>query len=139
MAEMKLSADGERALAEGERLAGRLNVAIESVEFLLAGALTVLRESGWAKLPEPHALETALRAVHGEGSTPLSDRVMPAPNLRQALNLTAGAVHRGGGATIDAHVIAQGMVASGEVNPAFYEALGLTRDELAARLAGPGA
>ena len=131
---MKFSADGERALAEGERLAVSLNVAIEGVEFLLAGALSVLREEGRAGLPEPHALEHAMRAVHGEGSTPLSDRVMPAPNLRQALNVTAGALRREGGLTIDALVIARGTIASGEVNPAFYEALGLPGGELAGRL-----
>ncbi len=134
MAEIKFSADGERALAEGERLAVQLNVAIEGVEFLLAGALSVLREEGRAGLPKPHALEHALRAVHGEGSTPLSDRVMPAPNLRQALNATAGALRREGGLTIDALVIARGMIASGEVNPAFWEALGVSGEGLAGRL-----
>ena len=136
MAEVRLSADGERALAEGERLAASLNVAIEGLEFLLAGALSVLREEGRAHLPDPHALENALRAVHGEGSTPLSDRVMPAPNLRQALNMTAGALRREGGTTIDALVIARGVIASGEVNPAFYEALGVGSGELAGRLEG---
>ena len=136
MAEVRLSADGERALAEGEHLAAGLNVAIEGVEFLLAGALSVLREEGRPHLPDPHALEHALRAVHGEGSTPLSDRVMPAPTLRQALNMTAGALRREGGTTIDALVIARGMIASGEVNPAFYEALGVSSEELAGRLEG---
>lgn len=136
MAEVRLSADGERALAEGERMASSLNVAIEGVEFLLAGALSVLREEGRAGLPAPHVLENALREVHGEGSTPLSDRVMPAPNLRQALNMTAGALRREGGTTIDALVIARGMVASGEVNPAFYEALGVGSEELAGKLEG---
>ena len=134
MAEVRLSADGERALAEGEHLAAGLNVAIEGVEFLLAGALSVLREQGRPHLPDPHALEHALRAVHGEGSTPLSDRVMPAPTLRQALNMTAGALRREGGTTIDALIIARGMIASGEVNPAFYEALGVSSEELAGRL-----
>ena len=136
MAEVRLSADGERALAEGEHLAAGLNVAIEGVEFLLAGALSVLREEGRPHLPDPHALEHALRAVHGEGSTPLSDRVMPAPTLRQALNMTAGALRREGGTTIDALIIARGMIASGEVNPAFYEALGVSSEELAGRLEG---
>ena len=136
MAEVRLSADGERALAEGEHLAAGLNVAIEGVEFLLAGALSVLREQGRPHLPDPHALEHALRAVHGEGSTPLSDRVMPAPTLRQALNMTAGALRREGGTTIDALIIARGMIASGEVNPAFYEALGVSSEELAGRLEG---
>ena len=136
MAEVRLSADGERALAEGEHLAAGLNVAIEGVEFLLAGALSVLREQGRPHLPDPHALEHALRAAHGEGSTPLSDRVMPAPTLRQALNMTAGALRREGGTTIDALVIARGMIASGEVNPAFYEALGVSSGELAGRLEG---
>ena len=136
MAEVRLSADGERALAEGEHLATGLNVAIEGVEFLLAGALSVLREQGRPHLPDPHALEHALRAVHGEGSTPLSDRVMPAPTLRQALNMTAGALRREGGTTIDALIIARGMIASGEVNPAFYEALGVSSEELAGRLEG---
>ena len=88
-------------------MAASLNVAIESVEFLLAGALSVLREEGRAHLPELHALENALRAVHGEGSTP-----------------------------IDALVIARGMIASGEVNPAFWEALGVSGAELAGRLEG---
>ena len=96
----------------------------------------MLREEGRARVPDPHALENALRAVHGEGSTPLSDRVMPAPNLRQALNMTAGALRREGGTTIDALVIARGVIASGEVNPAFYEALGLASGELAGRLGG---
>ena len=136
MAEVRLSADGERALAEGEHLAAALNVAIEGVEFLLAGALSVLREEGRPHLPDPHTLEHALRAVHGEGSTPLSDRVMPAPTLRQALNMTAGALRREGGTTIDALIIARGMIASGEVNPAFYEALGVGSGELAGRLEG---
>ena len=115
-------------------MAASLNVAIEGVEFLLAGALSVLREEGRAGLPPPHVLENALREVHGEGSTPLSDRVMPAPNLRQALNMTAGALRREGGTTIDALVIARGMIASGEVNPAFYEALGVGREEMAEKL-----
>ena len=71
-----------------------------------------------------------------KGSTPLSDRVMPAPNLRQALNMTAGELRREGGTTIDALVIARGMIASGEVNPAFWEDLGMTGEELAGRLEG---
>ncbi len=136
MAEIKLSADGERALAEGERLATGLNIAIEAVEFLLVGALNVLRETGWPNLPTGEALEGALRSVHGEGSTDLTDRVMPGPSLRQALNMTAGAVRREGGTTIDALIIAHGMIASGEINPAFYQAFGTSQDELATLLEG---
>ncbi len=134
MAEVTLSADGQQALTEGERLAVSLNISIESVEFLLAGALSVLNEGGRDDLPERQALQDALRAVHGEGSTPLTDRVMAAPNLREALNMTAGEVRRAGGTVIDAATIARGMIASGEVNPAFYEALGTTGRELAGLL-----
>ena len=136
LAEIKLSADGERALAEGERLATGLNIAIEAVEFLLVGALNVLRETGWPNLPTGEALEGALRSVHVEGSTDLTDRVMPGPSLRQALNMTAGAVRREGGTTIDALIIAHGMIASGEINPAFYQAFGTSQDELATLLEG---
>ena len=124
MAEVRLSADGERALAEGEHLAAGLNVAIEGVEFLLAGALSVLREEGRPHLPDPHALEHALRAVHGEGSTPLSDRVMPAPTLRQALNMTAGALRREGGTTIDALIIARGHDRIGRGKPGVLRGAG---------------
>ena len=138
MAEIKLSADGERALAEGERLATSMNIAIEGVEFLLAGALNVLRETGWENLPAAKALDAALQSVHSEGSTDLTDRVMPGPSLRQALNLTAGAVRRDGGTTIDALLIAHGTIASGEIIPAFYDALGASKDDLARLLEGAG-
>ena len=136
MAEITLSADGERALAEGERLAVSLNIGIETVEFLLAGALNVLREAGWPSLPSGEVLEGALRSVHSEGTTPLMEKVMAGPSLRQALNMTAGAVRREGGTTIDALIIAHGMIASGEVNPAFYDSLGTTNDALAQLLEG---
>ena len=56
--------------------------------------------------------------------------------LLAPLNMTAGAVRREGGTTIDALVIAHGMIASGEVNPAFYTALAVSSDELAQALEG---
>jgi len=61
---------------------------------------------------------------------------MPGPSLRQALNMTAGAVRREGGTTIDALIIAHGAIASGEINPAFYDALGASQTELAQLLEG---
>ena len=136
MTEIKLTMDGQRAMAEAEALAEGASIAIQSAEHLLAGALLVLGEAGWRNLPGPKELAAALDAVHGHGESALTDKVMPGPTYRRALNLTVGAVREDGGTTVDALVLASGAIASGEVSPTFYEALGVARETLTESLEG---
>lgn len=133
MSEVRLSPDGERAFDEAENLARRMNLAIQAPEHLLGGALVVLSAEGRISLTNEE-IEEAIAAIHGRGSEPFKERVMPGPGMRAALNLTAGAVAISGGTIIDALVIARGTIASGEVNPMFYGSLGTTKDDLIALL-----
>lgn len=136
MSEIRLDASGEQALHEAERLCTQMNLAIQGPEHLLSGALLVLAGSG-ALAITAEQVEGAIAAVHGYGEGAHKDRVMLGPGLRAALSLTAGAVGRAGGTVINATLIARGAIASGEVNPAFYGALGITKDDLAALLDTP--
>ena len=130
MAELQLTEDGERTLREAEGLCWSMNVAIQQAEHLLGGALIVLSEAGIDAVPDKEAVERAVEAIHGRGTERLSENVMPGPGMRQALNMTAGAVAQAGGTIINALTIAMGTVVSGEVNPAFYMSLGTSREEL---------
>lgn len=131
-AELRLTDDGERALREAARLCWRMNVAIESPEHLLAGALLVLGDAGTVGLPDRAQIEEALLLVHGAGAEPLRDQVLPGPAARAALTFAAARVREAGGAELDARALAVGVIDSGEVNPLFYAGLGTDREQLRA-------
>lgn len=130
MSELRLTVDGERALREAENFCWRMNVAIEAPEHLLCGALVVLEEEGWAGLPGREEIDRALETVVGRGTSTLTDTVMAGPAARTALNAAVLRVRAAGHSTIDAQVIAAGVIASEELNPLIFGALGTTRDEL---------
>lgn len=128
--EVRLTADGQRALREAEQLCWRMNVAIEAPEHLLAGALLALGDGGAVGLPDRARIEEALLLVHGAGSEPLREQVMPSPGARAALNHAVRRLREAGGRDLGAREIAHGVIDSGEVNPLFYRGLGIDREEL---------
>ena len=130
VAEIRLSDDGNRALAEAQSFCRRANVAIVSAEHLLAGALLVLSESGAEGIPDRTALEAALMLAQGAGSDAFSERVMFGSAAREAINSTAGTVRQGGGSIIGPRELALGTVDSGNVSPMFFTALGMARERL---------
>ena len=134
--EITISDDGARALREAKNYCWRSNVAIVAPEHLLAGALLVLGSSGVTGIPEVAALNEAVLAVHGSGSEPLQDNIRFGSAAREALNAMAVQLQEAGGTVVDARTIARGVIESGEVNPMFYSALAVTRQELLAIL-GP--
>jgi hypothetical protein len=135
VAELRLTADAERALREAERLCYAMNVAIEAAEHLLCGALLVLHQAGVVGTPAPDALRAGLESIHGSGDTALTQQVMPGSGFRAALNDTARQAIARGETDIDARVLVRGVIESGEVNPMFYAAADTTREALLA-LAG---
>ncbi len=136
MAEIGLDESGMRALREAENFCWRANIAIIAPEHLLAGALLVLGNAGDGGVPSKDELEQGLAAIHGVGSETLTDNVMWGSGARAALNAMAGAVRQAGGQTIDARLIALGSIATDEVNPMFYGALGTTKEALLLVLEG---
>lgn len=136
MAEIALTADGERALAEAQAYCQRTNVAIVAPEHLLAGALRVLGQAGVKGLPALESLDAAILASQGSSEDRLDANVMFGSAAREAINFTAAGVGRAGGTEINAALIAAGTIASGEVGPMFYAALGVTKEALLGRLAG---
>ncbi|MBI2765969.1 MAG: hypothetical protein HYX53_08680 [Chloroflexi bacterium] len=134
MAEVSLTEEGGRVLREAEQFCWRTNVAIVAPEHLLAGALLVLSQAGRPGLPPPETLEAALLDAQGSGDTELTSNVMFGSAAREAINGTALAVRQAGGTLIDARILAMGVIASGEVTPMFFGALGTTRQELMAAL-----
>ncbi len=130
MAEIGLDESGMRALREAGNFCWRANVAILAPEHLLAGALLVLGNGGVDGLPSKAQLEQGLTTIHGVGSDTLTDNVKWGSGARAALNAMAGAVTQAGGDTIDARLIAIGSIATDEVNPMFYGAIGTTREGL---------
>ena len=136
--EVHLTADGERALEEAQRYCGRMNVAIIGPEQVLAGALFVLGQTGHNNLPGREVLDAALLASQGSGMEPLSAKMMFGSGAREAINFVAGGVRRSGSTEITALALAAGTIASGEVGPRFFGALGTTREALLAALSvGP--
>jgi len=131
---LSLSEDAALALREAENFCWRANVAILASEHILAGALVVLGRSGAAGLPGEDAVTTALAAIHGTGSAPLTDNVMWGSNARDALNRALGDLVEAGTTLVDARALALGLIASGEVNPAFYGAAGTTKQAVVAAL-----
>lgn len=130
-AEVALTSDGERALAEAQSLCQRTNVAIVAPEHLLAGALLALLTDGNVTgLPERDALEQAVLASQGMSMERLDARVMFGSAAREAINFTAGGVRKAGLTDVTAAAIAAGTVVSGEVGPMFFSSLGTTRDAL---------
>ena len=130
MAEIRLSDDGNRALAEAQGFCRRANVAIVGAEHLLAGALLVLSESGVEGIPERAALEAALMLAQGTGSDAFGEQVMFGSAAREAINSTAGTVRRGGSSIIGPRELAMGTIDSGNVSPVFFTALGTGRERL---------
>lgn len=128
--EVRLTEDGERALKEAQNFCWRHHVAIVAAEHVLAGALVIAQQHGLRGLPTRENLEAAVVQAIGSGSEALTDNVMFGSQAREVINNTAGRLRTAGGTELTAAGLALGAIASGEVNPAFYRALGLTRDEL---------
>ena len=136
MAEVKLTADGERALQEAQNICLRTNVAIVAPEHVLAGALKVVGESGMASCPGAGELEAAVLASQGSSSEPLNTNVMFGSAARAAINFVAAGTQNAGTTEITAAILAAGTIESGEVGPMFFSALGLSKQALLARLGG---
>jgi hypothetical protein len=128
--EVRLDESGGRALREAQNFCFRANVAIVGAEHLLAGALLVLSERGFAGVPGREALEGALALAQGSGANQPSEQVMFGSAAREAINDTAGVVRRAGRTSVGARELAIGTVASGNVSPMFYASLGVDRDVL---------
>lgn len=135
--EIHLTAEGHRALREAEQLCWRMNVAIETPEHLLAGALLVLGDTGTVGLPDRARVEEALLLIHGAGESVLRDQVMPSPGAHAALNHAVRMMREAGGYAFGAKDLALGVITSGEVNPLFYRALGASGEMLVALIRGP--
>ena len=131
-AQLEVTDDGARALQEAQNFCWQANIAIVAAEHVLAGALLVLGESGAGEFPSKAQLAEALAGAQGLGEAVLSNQVMFGSAARDAINATAGAVSAAGGTQIDARLLAAGVIESGEVNPAFFSALGRTKTELLA-------
>ena len=85
---------------------------------------------GMPGLPPAEAIAKALISTQSVGETPLEGPPMFGSSARQAISTCAATVRQSGGTEIGALELALGTIASGEVNPAFYEALGTTKQEL---------
>lgn len=131
-----LTADAQRALAEGARLCREANLAIFTPEHLLAGALLVLRASGLEGLPEPAAVVSALELIHGIGEDIPPDDVTFGPGARSVLDAVAMETVQAGRDSIGAPELASGVVLSGETTPMFLTAMGTSRAELLSALTG---
>jgi hypothetical protein len=134
--EVRLTPDGEQAVAAAQDYCLRMNVAIVAPEHLLAGALRVLEEGGHTGAPPRDAVESALMSSQGASDEPLSANVMFGSGAREAINFVAAGVRRSGATKITAGRLAAGTILSGEVGPMFYSALGTSRDALLKALAG---
>jgi len=66
----------------------------------------------------------------------LTQNVMSGSAARDAVNFTARLVREAGGGEIDPLTLAYGVIRSGEMGPKFFSALGTTKAELLAALAG---
>lgn len=137
MAEVALTADGERALKEAENFCWRTNVAIIGPEHVLAGALLVLSQANVEGVPDAGAIEAAVLASQGMADEDLTANVMFGSSARAAINFTAAGLRAAGRSDITALALAIGTTESGEVNPSFFDALGTTRPELLAALVPP--
>ena len=133
MAELALAEDGESTLRGAEELCKSANVSILAAEHLLAAAL-LNASASLEGLPDAEALAEAAHSIHGSGMTPLDSQVMWGSSAREALNATVGAVRAKGTTVVSARHIALGVINSGEVNPAFFASLGVSRAELVALL-----
>lgn len=133
--EVRLSADGERCLAEAQDFCRRANVAIVGADHLLAGTLVVLSESGNAGVPGRAALDAALMLTQGSAEAH-SSQVMFGSAARDAINGVAGDVRKSGRTVIDAMALALGILDSGEVNPMFFDSLGVAKAALRAAVMG---
>ncbi len=133
-----LTPDARQAMAAGVELCRRANLAIFTPEHLLGGALAVLAGTGRPGLPSLEAIEPALAMVHGSSDEAPPDEVSFAPGTRVVLESLAAAIVRVGRDSMGAHDLALGVIASGEVVPMFFSAMGVTRDELLAAIQGGG-
>jgi hypothetical protein len=118
----------------GQDFCRRSSTAIVSAEHLAAGALAVVSESlpGIPTLPD---LEQALLMAQSEGDAPLTQQVMWGSSARDAMTATAALVRRAGGGAIDARTLAYVTIASDELRPMFFDAIGIPKSTLLALLA----
>ena len=136
-AEVRLTDDGERALKEAQNFCWRHHVGIVGAEHVLAGALVVAQQQGQKGVPTRENIEAAVVACVGAGSEALTQDVMFGSQAREVINDTARRLRESGGTDLDARTLAAGTVASGEVIPMFYSALGIPRADLLALLTAP--
>jgi hypothetical protein len=124
MDEITFTSVGERVLREAENFCWHASLPIVTAEHVLAAALLV------NNIVPKATLEAALALVLGEGEPSRSLSVKFGSSGREALSTTMLAVRSAGGDGIGAADLARGAIASGEVRPAFYGALGRSREEL---------
>lgn len=134
MSELQLTEDGERAFGEAQHLCEVTNVAVVSPEHLLAAALLVLADRGAEGLPLPEAIAQGLVVTAGTCESALTEHPTFGSGARQALSTTATAVRQMGRSEIGALELALGTIASGEVNPMFYDGVGVAKTALLAAL-----
>jgi hypothetical protein len=135
VSELQLTRDGELAFARAQELCAAMNLGIVTPEQVLTGAIIVLAEErGMTGLPATDVITRALVSTQGVGEMPPDDPPMFGSAARQAIATCAATVRQVGGSEIGALEIALGTIASGEVNPMFYGALGLTKQDLIAAL-----
>ena len=135
MSELRLRPDGELAFERAQELCVATNLGIVTPEHLLTGALIVLaEEQGVAGLPATEVMAKALISTQSVGETRPDSPPMFGSAARQAIATCAATVQQVGGTDLGALELALGTIASGEVNPMFYGALGRTKQELIAAL-----
>jgi len=134
--QITLTEDAGRAFREAENFCWRTNTGIVAPEHLLAGCLRVLNAVGFPGLPADEQVEQALLMAQGMSEDALTQDVMFGSAARDALNFTARLVREAGGGEIDPLTLAYGVIQSGELGPMFFSALGTTKAELLAALAG---
>lgn len=122
--------DAQRALRLAENLCHRANLAIGTPEHLLAAALAVVANDGEHELPPAERLIAATLTVHAASDTPPRNQFMWGSAARAALSATARTLADAPDGRMTARVLALGILASGEINPGFYEAVGVTRAEI---------
>lgn len=136
MAEIRMAPDAERVLRDAERLCFETNIAIGAPEHLLAAALTIVAAQGEVSgLPDADTLRAAAITVHGTAERASKSTVMWGSAARETLAEAVRLVREAGETDITARRLALAIVRSGEVNPFFFSAAGMSKDELRRLLA----
>lgn len=131
MSELRLTGGAELALGRAQELCEATNTGIVAPEHLLAGALIVLaQEDAMPGIPDLEAVVGALVATLSVGEEPLEGAPMFGSSAREALSVCVRTVQQRGSDELAALDLAFGTIASGEVNPMFYDALQMSKQDL---------